>query len=80
MDRDVAQAALRMQPEEHELKQLRVLAVADDEPTLIFLARTLTGEQGSVPFLALTTEPTEDWNPPARPRLTRSRRQLASHA
>ena len=41
MDRDVAQAAQRMQPEEHELKQLPILAVADDEPTLILLARTL---------------------------------------
>jgi putative two-component system response regulator len=110
MDRDVAQAALRMQPEEHELKQLPILAVADDEPTLIFLARALeraghanvhatadpreapalfgetrarlvlldlhmdgmdgfelmerlgpvTGERRSVPFLVLTTEPTEE--------------------
>jgi hypothetical protein len=41
MDRDVAQAAQRMQPEEHELKQLPILAVADDEPTLILLAWTL---------------------------------------
>jgi len=110
MDRDVAQAAQRMQPEEHELKQLPILAVADDEPTLILLARTLeraghanvhttadpreapalfgetrarlvlldlhmgemdgfelmerlgplTGERRSVPFLVLTTEPTEE--------------------
>ena len=41
MDRDVARAAQRMQPEEHELTQLPILAVADDEPTLILLAWTL---------------------------------------
>ena len=58
-----------MQPEEHELKQLPILAVADDEPTLMLLARTL--ELVGHANVHTTTDPREvpELFTEARPRL-----------